>query len=73
MKLGVITDCFNKPHGEGIKLAGSLGLAGVQIYATSGSFSPETLSCADKAEYKRLLAENGLVISALCADMGKYQ
>ena len=72
MKLGVITDCFKKPHAEGIKLAGSLGLSGVQIYATSGSFSPETLTDADKAEYKRLLAENGLVISALCADMGGF-
>ena len=44
----------------------------MQIYATSGSFSPETLSSEDKAEYKKLLSENGLVISALCADMGGF-
>ncbi len=72
MKIGVITDCFKKPHAEGIRIAGSLGLSGVQIYATSGSFSPETLSSEDKAEYKKLLSENGLVISALCADMGGF-
>ena len=72
MKIGVITDCFKKPHEEGIRIAGSLGLSGVQIYATSGSFSPETLSSEDKAEYKKLLKENGLVISALCADMGGF-
>ena len=72
MKIGVITDCFKKPHEEGIRIAGSLGLSGVQIYATSGSFSPETLSSEDKAEYKKLLSENGLVISALCADMGGF-
>lgn len=72
MKIGVITDCFGKPHSEGIALAGSLGLSGVQIYATGGSFSPDTLSAEDKAYYKKLLSENGLVISALCADMGGY-
>ena len=72
MKIGVITDCFGKPHAEGIALAGSLGLSGVQIYATTGAFSPETLTDSDKAEYKRLLSENGVVISALCADMGGY-
>ena len=72
MKIGVITDCFGKPHSEGIALAGSLGLAGVQIYATGGSFSPDTLSAEDKAYYKKLLSENRLVISALCADMGGY-
>ena len=72
MKIGVITDCFGKPHSEGIALAGELGLSGVQIYATTGSFSPETLTDADKAEYKRLLLENGIVISALCADMGGF-
>ena len=72
MKIGVITDCFKKPHAEGIRIAGSLGLSGVQIYATSGNFSPETLSSEDKAEYKKLLSENGLVISALCADMGGF-
>ena len=72
MKIGVITDCFNKPHAEGIKMAAELGLSGVQIYATSGDFSPETLSDEKKAEYKRLLSENGLVVSAFCADMGGY-
>ena len=72
MKIGVITDCFKIPHKDGIAEAARLGLSGVQIYATSGEFSPETLTEADKAEYKRLLAEKGLVISALCADMGGF-
>ena len=45
MKLGVITDCFKKSHFEGIKIASKLGLNGVQIYATTGEFSAETLSC----------------------------
>ena len=72
MKIGVITDCFKKPHSDGIKLAAELGLSGVQIYATSGDFSPETLRDEAKAEYKRMLSESGLVVSAFCADMGGY-
>ena len=44
MKLGVITDCFKKDTKESIALAGSLGFDGVQIYATTGAFSPDTLT-----------------------------
>lgn len=72
MKLGVITDCFKKSHGEGIALASSLGLSGVQIYATTGEFSPETLGEKEKQNYKTLLKEKGLEVSALCGDMGGY-
>ena len=71
MKIGVITDCFKKTHEEGIKKAAELGLDGVQIYATTGEFSPQ-LSAEEKAEYKRLVQENGLSVSALCGDMGGY-
>lgn len=72
MKIGVITDCFKKPHAEGIQLAGKLGLSGVQIYATKGDFSPATLTPEQKFAYKKLLADNNLVVSALCADMGGF-
>ena len=71
MKIGVITDCFKKTHEEGIKQAATLGLDGVQIYATTGEFSP-ALSAEKKAKYKRLLQKKGLVVSALCGDMGGY-
>ena len=72
MKIGVITDCFKKSHTEGIKKAAELGLDGVQIYATRGSFSPDTLTESEKEGYRKLLSENGLVVSALCADMGGF-
>ena len=72
MKIGVITDCFKKTHFEGIEKAAELGLQGVQIYATTGEFSPETLTVEQKATYKALLKEKGLVVSALCGDMGGY-
>lgn len=72
MKTGVITDCFKLPLEDSIKLAGELGFDGIQIYATTGEFSPETLTEQRKAEIKELLKENRLEISALCGDMGGY-
>ena len=72
MKTGVITDCFKKPLDDRIITAKKLGIDGVQIYATSGDFSPETLTEERKKEIKKLLSDNGLVVSALCGDMGGY-
>ena len=72
MKLGVITDCFKTNLEESIRLASELGLNGVQIYATTGEFSPDTLTIEKKAFYKNLLIEKGLTVSALCADMGGH-
>lgn len=72
MKIGVITDCFKKGVKEGIQAAAKLGVQGVQIYATTGEFSPEALSAQDINSYKQLLADNGMVVSALCGDMGGF-
>ena len=72
MKIGVITDCFKRPLAESLKLAGELGFSGVQIYATTGEFSPETLTAERKTEIKNFLKESNLEISALCGDMGGY-
>lgn len=72
MKIGVITDCFKLSHFEGIEIAAGLGLNGVQVYATGGEFSPWVLTSERKQEFKKLLSEKGLVISALCGDMGGY-
>ena len=72
MKIGVITDCFKKPLIESIKLAGEMGFDGIQIYATTGQFSPSALSREKKAEIKALLKEYNLEISALCGDMGGF-
>lgn len=72
MKIGVITDCFKLPLDESIKLAGKLGFDGIQIYATTGEFSPEVLTAERKSEVRSLLMENHLEISALCGDMGGY-
>lgn len=72
MKLGVITDCFKLPVRQAIERAAALGFDGVQIYATRGEFCPAALDASARANYKRLLSDAGLEISALCGDMGGH-
>lgn len=72
MKIGVVLDCFKKSIPESIDAAAKLELDAVQIYATGGAFSPEALSDEDIANYQTLLAQKGLVISALCGDVGGF-
>ncbi len=72
MKLGVITDCLKQPVREAVLTAKSLGMTGVQIYATNGTFSPDALDAAARADFRAFLKENGMEISALCGDMGGY-
>lgn len=72
MKLGVITDCFKRPLREGLDLAASLGLDGVQMYATSGECSPAALDAAARKALRAEIAGRGLAVSALCADMGGH-
>lgn len=72
MKLGVITDCYRLPVREAVLKASRDGFDGVQLYATTGEFSPEKLTANDIKEYKKLFSDCGLVVSALCADAGGY-
>ncbi|MBR2635373.1 MAG: sugar phosphate isomerase/epimerase [Clostridia bacterium] len=72
MKIGVIVDCFKSPIPSGLEKAAELGLEGVQIYATTGKFSPESLTDEDVEGYRALLKKHHLVISALCGDMGGF-
>lgn len=72
MKLGVISDCFGKDPKEGIRQAAALMLSGIQMYAVSGNFCPEKLTEDDIAQYRALLQESGLTVSALCGDLGGH-
>ena len=74
MKIGVITDCFGfgLPVASAIERASALGFDGVQIYATTGAFSPDALDAAARKSYLDLLRANKLEVSALCGDMGGH-
>jgi sugar phosphate isomerase/epimerase len=68
--IGVMLDSFRKPVREALGLAASLGAQGIQVYATLGEMSPETLSQARRNQFLQMVKDHGLVISALCGDLG---
>lgn len=69
-KIGVIVDSFKLGIKEGIQKAREVGASGIQVYATSGSMAPENLSLQQRKEFLDVVTSNGLVISALCGDLG---
>lgn len=68
--IGVILDCFHKPVPEALAIASSLGVEGIQVYATRGEMSPEALIGPRRKEFLARVKDHGLVISALCGDLG---
>ncbi len=68
--IGVIIDSFRTDTVSAVKKAAEVGAQGFQVYATRGEMSPENMNAAKISEFKKLVADNGLVISALCGDLG---
>lgn len=71
-KIGVIADSFRAGIEESIKKAAAIGAQGLQLYATSGEMSPENLSAKRKREILDRIESNGMVVSAICGDMGGH-
>lgn len=69
-EIGVIIDSFRLDFTEGIKKAKDIGASGIQVYATNGAMAPENLTSKQRKEILDLVTSNGLVISALCGDLG---
>lgn len=70
LKIGVIVDCFRLDIMEGIKKAKEVGVSGIQIKAADGPTAPENLTAMKRKEILDMVTSNGLVISALCGDLG---
>lgn len=70
-KIGVMVESFRLGIRGGIAKAAELGADGFQVYVTSGETAPENMSQSDRKEFCQFVADQGLVISALCADYGK--
>lgn len=68
--IGVIVDSFRLPIPEAVKKAAEVGAKGIQVYSTRGEMAPENLNTAARNEFKKLVADCGLQISALCGDLG---
>ncbi|NLO45766.1 MAG: sugar phosphate isomerase/epimerase [Clostridiales bacterium] len=68
--IGVIVDSFDVEIPEAVKKAADVGAQGIQVYSTYGDMSPENLVGTKRSEFLALVKDNGLVISALCGDLG---
>lgn len=68
--IGVIIDSFRTDITTAVKKAASVGANGIQVYATRGEMAPENMNAAKIADFNKLVADNGLVVSALCGDLG---
>lgn len=69
--IGVILDSFRTDVRTALKKAVAVGAQGIQVYATHGEMSPEQLVGAKRREFLDMVKSNGLVISALCGDLGQ--
>lgn len=69
--IGAMLDSFLLPTPEALKMAAKVGAQGVQVYATSGDRAPEHMVGEKRKEFLKMVKDNGLVISALCGDLGR--
>jgi L-ribulose-5-phosphate 3-epimerase len=70
--IGVILDSFRQNSIEAaLGKASSLGVQGIQIYATQGEMSPEQLTAGKRRAFRDQVQAHGLSISALCGDLGR--
>ena len=69
--IGVILDSFRTDLTTALDKAVAVGASGLQVYATSGAFSPESLSPQKRREFLDMCKSRGLTISALCRDLGQ--
>jgi L-ribulose-5-phosphate 3-epimerase len=69
--IGVILDSFRTDLTTALDKAAAVGATGLQVYATSGAFSPESLSPQKRREFLDMCKSRGLTISALCGDLGQ--
>ena len=47
-----------------------MGATGIQVYAVQGDMAPENMTAQKRREFLDMVKSNGLVISALCGDLG---
>ncbi|MCL2352290.1 MAG: sugar phosphate isomerase/epimerase [Firmicutes bacterium] len=68
--IGVLLDSFRTDAATALEKARKLGVTGIQVYSTYGELAPENMDAAKRKEFLRLVRSHGLVISALCGDLG---
>lgn len=71
-KIGVMTDSFKLPFEQGLAKAAEVGAQGIQLYVVDGEMKYDTFDDAKVAHVRSLLEQYGLVISAVCGDLGGH-
>ena len=69
--IGVMLDSFRTDFSTALQKAEDLGAKGIQVYATRGEMAPENMTAEKRREFLKAVKSHGLVISALCGDLGK--
>ncbi|MBN1918640.1 MAG: sugar phosphate isomerase/epimerase [Verrucomicrobia bacterium] len=70
-KIGVMIESFRLGVRAGVEKAAALGADGFQIYCTSGEMDPDAMTTERRLDFVDFVRDQGLVISALCGDLGK--
>lgn len=70
--VGIISDMLKMPFKESIIKCAELGATGVQLYAVEGEMAPENITVSQVREKRKFIEDNGLVVSALCGDLGGH-
>ena len=69
--IGVMLESFKLPIPEAIKKAREIGAQGIQVYATNGELGFDNLVGEKRREFLDMVKSEGLVVSALCGDLGR--
>lgn len=69
--IGVMLESFRQPTDIALRKAREIGAKGIQVYATKGERAPENMTADKRREFLDKVRSEGLVISALCGDLGK--
>ncbi len=70
MKIGAMVESFRMGFKNGVEKAASLGIEGIQAYATGGELGVDDITDAKLKEALDIVKSNGLVFSAICGDFG---
>ena len=69
--IGVMLDSFRTDVNTALDKAQALGAQGVQIRATFDDLTPAALTAERRKELLKAVKDHGLVVSALCGDLGQ--
>jgi sugar phosphate isomerase/epimerase len=75
LQIGIFADNLKLPLRDGLRTAVELGVPSFQMYTSTnemagGEFTPEQMTAADRAAFRRYYEGLGLQLSATCGDFG---